>query len=194
MEGNLIIGIDPGVLGGIALMGRSGKVIETRRMPQFKGKKAGTDTSALCVYLRALALYNPTVAVERVGYLGGGDRSGPQGIATLARTAGLLEGLCVGLQLSYVEVAPQTWQTLLKHHGVSKVKTPKTATPKEREADKKAWKAEIVRAAQRYWPTADLVGSTRGNAVPHSGIADALWICEYVRLTVAGVPRMAGVV
>ncbi len=176
-----ILGIDPGADGGLAVMTIDGRVAETRRMPgsgpEIRDYLCGWDSEDVAVF------------VERVGYLGSGERSGPVGVATISRVGGLLEGICLGLRLSYTEIASQTWQKIL--FGVTRPpkvkKTGITKIDNKASADRsRQWKQSIIDAAARKWPTADLKGSTSPVAKSHSGVCDSLWIAEYGRLCLVG--------
>lgn len=176
----VVIGIDPGNAGGIVVMDLNGAVVDTYRMPVDKGNKTTVDLARLEKILQP-PRQKHLVLVEEQHSRGG---EGVAGMDSLMKAVGAIWGLCYAMRLPYEEVRPQAWQKIVP---ASKAKLPKSASKAERTKAQREWKVELVRAAKRRWPTADLIGSSHASAKDHSGIADALWIAEYARLRVVGV-------
>jgi hypothetical protein len=106
----MIIGIDPGVKGGMALLTSGGEVVEA--LP-FEGM----TRDALEMSFRAwrdtqdIRPENSLLVIEKVGYIKG---DGGKGSFTFGNIAGLLEGLGRGvLCLRPLFVYPMMWQSAL---------------------------------------------------------------------------------
>lgn len=96
----LIIGIDPGKSGGIAVIGESGSV-ETHKL-----KETEADASHFLSRFDSSSC-NPFAYLERVHSMPG------QGVASsfkFGQSYGFLRGLLVGIGIPFEEVTPQKWQ------------------------------------------------------------------------------------
>jgi len=98
-----VLGIDPGVRGGLALLNPDGAVSTT---VQFEGM---TETE-LAASVRSVSLSRPVCVIEKVGYIKG---DGAMGSFTFGKIYGLLRGLALGLNLEIVDVYPMMWQSSL---------------------------------------------------------------------------------
>jgi hypothetical protein len=167
-SGPVVIGVDPGQTGALAVLDLGGRVVRTTRMPVIKGagSKTELDGPAIIAWVRAIQATHEIrlVAVERT-------HSMPkQGLSSTyafgygcGRIRGILEVLCGAVEL----VPPEQWvRAVLKGQG--------------------GGKAATLQFARRRWPDADLVGSNHAGSKPSSGIADALVIAEYGRRSLVG--------
>lgn len=102
-----IIGIDPGALGGIAVLdGTSGEVVECVKMP----------STPMDIYLYLSKWGNKALCfIESVGYGMPGQSS--KATATFARHNGHLEMALLALGISTIKVGPAKWQKALGLSG-----------------------------------------------------------------------------
>ena len=102
-----IIGIDPGALGGIAVLdGTSGEVVECVKMP----------STPMDIYLYLSKWGNKALCfIESVGYGMPGQSS--KATATFARHNGHLEMALLALGISTIKVSPAKWQKALGLSG-----------------------------------------------------------------------------
>ena len=126
----IIMGIDPGTNGGIAVLDRDGKVLEVGKMPatpqdilDFLGEYSGQDVTA---------------ALEDVGHGIPGQSS--KATATFARHNGHLEMALLALGMPTEKVTPQKWQKVYQL-GSSKSCT------------KIQWKNKLKAKAQQLFPS-----------------------------------------
>lgn len=101
----MIIGIDPGVRGGMALLTDGGQVVETIPFKEMTERDLAASFSAW----NSLAP-NPSVWIEKVGYIRG---DGAMGSFTFGAIFGLLRGLALGNGWEPRYVYPQLWQAAL---------------------------------------------------------------------------------
>ena len=177
-----VIGIDPGLEGGIVVMDGESRIVSTHRMPTTPGKRKSLDFFEI----RALFERVPDsglVGIELVSPQG--NANGKVGTITAAKGVGIILGICLAMDLPTEEIPPQSWQRLIPG-GLPTA--PKGSTPAQQAAARAARKAVIIRHARLRWPTADLVGSKSPTAKVSSGIADACWIAEFARLRIVGRP------
>lgn len=160
-----ILGIDPGLDGGIAMMDGSRLVIE--QMPTTGGKKRSVDGGSLCVLLRGWIIDKPIehVFLERVGAMPG---QGVTSMFSFGEGYGVIKGVLSALHISYSLLSPQKWQNAI---GI-----PKSTDTKG---------AAATRAAQLF-PGVDFRASARCRK-PHDGMVDAALIAAYgVRVVGSG--------
>jgi crossover junction endodeoxyribonuclease RuvC len=152
-----ILGIDPGLSGGIAVLSPDGPWYEP--MPTVAAKKG--ELLNLSALVRLLSGRDIDIAyLEMVSARPG------QGVSStfkFGRSYGAIEGILTGLKIPYQLVTPQAWTKVI-HVGIEA-------------ADPKA-KSQI--AASRLFPSLDLRASVRCKK-PHEGVVDALLIAEYGR-------------
>lgn len=96
-----VLGIDPGVKGGLALLNPDGTVSTTVSLE-------GMTEVQLASAMRELAESRPICVIEKVGYIKG---DGPMGAFTFGKVYGLLRGLAMGLNLEIIDVYPMMWQS-----------------------------------------------------------------------------------
>jgi len=164
----MVVGIDIGKEGGIAVLSETGNVLLVRKMPLI-GREL--DPQSL-VEMIELAIGNSEAHIffEAIGPIFGVSKSS---FGQLMHQAGLIEGLCIAMKLPYTKVPPKLWQ---KHmfEGVPNMK--KTGSTSN---DTKNMAAV---AAKRIFPMQKL--STERGQKPHSGMTDALLIAEYGRRSI----------
>lgn len=164
----LIVGIDPGKEGGIAILTLTG-VESVRPMPLIGDEIDGAE-------LRSIILTYPTdsiiVGIEKVGARPG---QGSVSTFTFGHGCGIIEGVVQALAWPYVKVMPKTWQKVA-FEGISPI------TKIEKGKTKNDPKKMALVAASRLYPDVNLLASERCK-VPHSGIVDALLIAHYLKVT-----------
>ncbi len=147
-----IVGIDPGVTGGLAALGN---VVVLVPMPAVAGEPNAREVA---IWLQGIAPDH--VFIERA-------QSFPkQGVVSAFRYGtgyGMLRGICASLALPYTLVAPAKWHREII--GLSK-----DGTPKDR----------ALAAALRLFPGVNLRAPERSKKC-HEGLVDALLIAEFGR-------------
>lgn len=162
-----ILGIDPGLTGGIVLLSTERKIIEKWVTPTMeikkikRGKKAVSnivDIEAFHSILNSIKKNVYHCFLEKVGAMPG------QGVVSMfnfGRTFGVTESLLVANRIPYTLVHPATWSKEI--HGKLAGNDPKIKS-----------KAII----QDLYPHENLLASPRSK-IPHLGLVDALLISEY---------------
>lgn len=102
----MILGIDPGVQGGMALLLDGGAVVETRALSDLKEE----EIRALLAQWKSLGTVPPVVWIEKVGHIKG---DGAGGSFTFGRVYGFLRGVVRGLGMTPRDVYPMFWQAAL---------------------------------------------------------------------------------
>lgn len=163
----VVIGIDPGVGGGIVGLTEDGVVLAERMPTRLTGIKSREriDVKALTKMLHGVEGRIAMVALEELGLRPG---QSAQSNATSGRNHGRIETVLEMLELPHDLVQPQRWKKLLGVAG---------GTPDEQ-------KARAIALCQRMLPTLELVplGCKKAN----SGIADAGCLAMYARRIVGG--------
>lgn len=154
----MIIGIDPGLGGGIAVVGRMGNLIYAVNTPVFKIKgKTVLDIYAVAKLLAEYRLADRAV-IEQVGAMPG------QGVTSMFNfgfSTGVLHGALAALEIQIVQVTPQTWK---KHMRLP--------------ADKDAAR----RLAKSLWPKATCFDRVKDDGVAEAALI-ARWSIETDKLT-----------
>lgn len=167
----IYIGVDPGKGGGIVAFHADSNKVETFPIP-----KIGTeiDRIKLKFIFEDLKEKDPNtmVCLEEVHAIFG---SAAGATFSFGHTAGLIEGVLVGLNISCVLVQPKTWQKVC-FQGVSII-SKLTKTGKKRNDTK----AMALVAAQRLYPEVRLQKSERAKKA-HDGIVDALLLMHYLKV------------
>lgn len=136
----LIIGIDPGLTGALALVGKEG-LIDMQDMPVMPRSAGGTvksqvNAAGLHELLKGWATDHDKnefmVFFERVNAM---PKQGSASTFSLGHTSGIIEGVVCAYGLAHVVISPSHWK---KHFKLG--------------ADKDAARA----LAQRYYPSASL--------------------------------------
>ena len=149
-----IIGIDPGLKGGLFCIHPDSSTDMTV-MPVVKtGKKSWIDEAVL---LNWFTSHRPAqVFVELVHSM---PKQGVASMFTFGLGYGIARGICVGLGLSYELVTPQAWQRfMLAGHP----------------------RGSEYLVASRLWPQVDWKRTPRCTTF-HDGLVDAALIAEYGR-------------
>lgn len=149
------LGIDPGLSGGIALIHPDGVI--THRMPVMDGIDARTLHGVLREWSER---WNLATAVERVHSM---PRQGVSSTFTFGLGTGRIQGVLSSLGLEYLNPLPPKWKKL--------VLSQKFLHDKD----------GAVAFCRETYPSAELIPP--GCRVPHDGIADALCIAHYAKLT-----------
>ena len=110
----IVIGIDPGISGAIAVLFGDGTLASVHDMPTLKvGTKQQVDAAALAGLIPTCHAF-----VERSQAMPG------QGVTSMfnyGRSYGVIIGILATLGIPYEEVAPQTWKAVMMK-GASKEK------------------------------------------------------------------------
>ena len=155
-----ILGIDPGLDGGAALIAEDGILVEP--LPTIgAGKERCLDLHDLQRWLEPKVPDIGHAFLELPGMRPG--KNSMQSVLKVGRGVGQLEGLLHALGISYELVAPQRWCAEI-HRGIA--------------GDSPKSKSQI--AVRRLFPGVDLRASDRCTTI-HSGMMDALLIAEYGR-------------
>lgn len=159
-----IIGIDPGLSGGIAMLNiAEPQIIIYDVMPIINGEHRELDTTRI---YNLFKMYTEVhVVIEKAQSMPG------QGVAssfTIGRNYGILVGMLCGLKLPHSIVHPRTWQKVMFRDV--------------RHDDTK--QASLV-VSQRLWPNEDFKQSERCKKA-HDGITDACMLAEYGRRMLSG--------
>jgi len=157
-----VLGIDPGIRGGIALI--SGDyVVQTWQMPESEAEIAD--------------LFRRRIAPAGVGFclvefVHAFPEQGVHSVFTFGRNDGLLVGQLLAYEIEFEEIEPRTWQRAL---GISpRIKPPDGRKPivnyvaPETTTD---WKKRLQRVAQELFPEVAVTLQT----------ADALLLAECAR-------------
>lgn len=180
MNGQLVIGIDPGKKGAIAVLSLQG-VLEVRPMPLVAGGKKSRDEYDIRSIVEHMKGYRTDcrlVTIERSQPLSmipnpkgrpGADPFRPGSIAQFNRGVQRgFEWLLTALEIPFQLVPPRSWMKVM-HAG-----TPGTDT-----------KQRSIIAAQQLFPDVDLRRSPRCRKAD-DGIAEALLLAEFGRRTRSG--------
>jgi len=149
-----ICGVDPGLRGGIALVGMPAILCET--MPVLSTGKGSKQTLDLC-RLRAVLMRAKHVVIESQQPF---PRQGGCSNFTTGYGYGALQGLCTGLGIPFTCVRPQVWKRSL---GIVR-------------GDKE----QSIIVAKRLFPGVSLLPTPRCRK-ESDGIAEALLIAEWGR-------------
>lgn len=164
------IGIDPGRSGGIAFLDPEDRFVWAGKMPEtpqeFRNTIANIMQSRPATG-RARIIIELVWAMPRIERGGHPVSMGASTSFKFGKSAGLLEGVLVGMKLPYELVAPAKWQGPLGVRGLGTDKTDKKNAHKRR--------AEMLLAKGKYRSTQDL-------KITHA-VADAILLAEYGRLT-----------
>lgn len=119
MTASLILGIDPGLYGALALYDPdTGKLsvfdVPTLNVGVGKKRKIVVDEYALARSIDDVAATVSEVWLEKVGTMPG---EGPVGAFSFGRTYGLIRGICCANFLPIHDVTPQTWRASQKVVG-----------------------------------------------------------------------------
>lgn len=148
-----VIGIDPGLAGGIAVLDIDGNVVDIRKMPPTPQD----ILDCLRKYCGTTIFSNEVVCyLEKVGHGMPGQSS--KSTATFARHNGHLEMALLALGIQTNEVTPNKWE---KHYQLGK-STGRSKTE---------WKNKLKAKAQQLFPKEKVT----------LAVCDALLLAEYGR-------------
>jgi Holliday junction resolvasome RuvABC endonuclease subunit len=153
MSEKIIVGIDPGLSGAIAMLSWDGEVVLTAEMPIWQdGTKKAVKISGLFDILDPVEIH--MMAIEKVHSM---PKQGVVSAFTFGYGCGILETAAVAREIPYTHVTPQKWQ---KHmfEGI----------------DKELGKKRSAIVCAKRWPNLGKVSE---------GVADALCIAEWLRKT-----------
>jgi hypothetical protein len=163
----LIIGIDPGLDGGIAMLRGDGSVAAVCAMPTMPhpsgiGTRREYDMATIrrTIDMVKLSLGGIHVCLEKQQPF---PKQGGVSNYSIGHGFGLLEGLLCGMAVAYSVVHPRTWQKVMLG-GIGKGES----------------KSAAAIVATRQWPELDMRKSDKCKAA-HDGIIDALLLAEYWR-------------
>jgi len=157
----MIVGIDPGLKGGIATVELVCKTIfpHTVPMPVLKAAKGYVlDEATILSYVMNAEL----VVLELQGTR---PDEGRVSAFTAGTNFGILRGICSGIPVPYEIVHPRTWKS---EFGLN------------------SSKASAIAVCQALFPGVSLLRTDRCTK-PHDGMAEALLIAEYGRRKLQGV-------
>lgn len=153
----IIVGMDPGLSGGISILDQEKMSLEVHPMPTISnGRKDVLDPAGIARILVEAKV--DRACIEKVGAMPG---QGVTSMFSFGYGAGVLEGICAALQIPYSFVIPQTW-----------MKAVLSGLPKG-----VGEKASII-WCQRMFPKVDWRKSERSKK-PHDGMTDATCIAFY---------------
>jgi len=105
MMNESVMGIDPGVRGGVAVLSASGYPVFVEVF------KPGMTEAELCEILTKASMVCKICYMEKVGYIKG---DGAQGAFTFGKIYGLLRGILLGQGMEIKNVYPVMWQAKFK--------------------------------------------------------------------------------
>jgi crossover junction endodeoxyribonuclease RuvC len=164
----LLIGIDPGLSGAVAVLDEAGKFVAVHDTPTLQYRTAAKNGKQRHDYLlgsmvQVLDQYHDVVVagIEAAGIQprmlnGQAVQKGQMSLLHIGRGVGLWQGIMAALEIPFVVIQPAVWKRQFKLLGQEK-------------------KASLILAQQR-WPTAGLT------LQKHIGRSDALFLAEYTRL------------
>ena len=161
MSEDLICGIDNGVSGALAFLGRTpgSRPFGMIPMPvQSKKKGREIDMAALRNHLtgHCAPISRMTVILEEPG----GSKSA-SAAASMAASFGAIRGALQWAGAKIIRITPQKWQ-------------------KEMLGNCEDTKKRALAVARELWPDETFLASERSR-VPHDGMVDAALMCEYAR-------------
>lgn len=160
---HLVLGIDPGMKGGLAIFAPGATIPVVQPLPITSGR--WVDCRAIVELLGGIIDWSPMdtlVFIERVWAL-------PQqgGMEKFIKNAGMLLGLCQTMGFMWREVLPKEWKYALLpnvgEHG----------------------KAEAIAYCKQNYPSVSLMATPRSKK-EHDGMADAICIADYGRKLLCG--------
>lgn len=163
----IIIAIDPGQNGGIAVLNSdTRKILYRTKMPCIVDGEV--DVVRVAKILYKFKKQNAIVFLEKVQNIKGASS---RTTFAFGLNLGLMKGIIGALRMECHMVHPKTWQKVA-WAGV----TPKTK--KENGRDKTDTKATSLVSAKRLFPSEDFLATAKSR-VPHDGIVDAVLIGYY---------------
>jgi len=136
----LVLGIDPGLDGALALLDSELNLLEVWDVPTLELSRNGKakreiDVQALVDMVEGVVVYRPKVWIENSTPMPG---QGSASTFAFGKTFGLLYGVCAAKKLVIERVAPQKWKKAL-------------AVPKEKDGAR-ARASVLMPAHSTHWP------------------------------------------
>lgn len=177
-----IIGIDPGLDGGITIM-IDGNIINMISMPTIEEvtkKKLKSGKYAIRRHIDAYKLSDiifshkdATVFIEKVNpFFGMSSASSSR----MALSIGRIEGVLIGMGFMPEYVSPGVWQKRIWKDSDKVYRSKVDKKTKQGDIDTKK---TSLNAARRIFPNANFV--LKGKKIPHDGLFDSALIAEYGR-------------
>jgi len=159
----IIVGIDPGLKGAIAFIGK--KKVKVIPLPTLKLTKTKNclDENRIRDYLHKYKTKISCVFIEKSQAM---PKQGSVSMFNYGTGWGQLRGICCGLYLPYTLVHPKTWKKVMCK-------------------DMPASKEVSIITAKRLWPRVNLL-PTKKSRKDSDGMADALCIAEYGKRSLLG--------
>lgn len=152
----LIIGVDPGLSGGIAVLDENGKVVEVRKMPETMADIYNFLTNYSNLPSCCDKIYESVCYMENVGHGMPGQSS--KSTAVFSRHNGHLEMALLALRIPTNMITPQKWEKFYQ-------------LGKSSGCEKREWKNKLKAKCQQLFPNENIT----------LAVCDALLIAEYGR-------------
>ncbi|NUJ81918.1 hypothetical protein HUN39_18195 [Methylocystis sp. FS] len=107
----MILGIDIGAKGALALLSPTGELIEVADMPILRDGPANRPN--VSAPLLASVVYRWQASQAFVEYVGARPKEGPTGAFAFGRSRGIIEGVCAAAGLPVTFLTPPTWKRLI---------------------------------------------------------------------------------
>ena len=164
-----ILGIDPGLDGGLIMLNGVGDILEKRPMPVLSVKGKGKRNPDLPRIVELLQDLGPNITyLEKVSARPG---NGNVSMFNFGFGFGALVMGLTALSLPYVLVLPQTWCKVMHQTLPAKIKADKGIKAKQRS----------LMVFHQMYPELELRKPGQRKTTVHSGMMDALLIAEYGR-------------
>ncbi len=161
---SIIIGVDPGLDGGIARIRAGVGGVSAIPMPTIGTGRRKEYLPALVCELRFLDDAPVYMFIEKAQPY---PKQGVTSVFTYGRHYGIWIGICAALEIPLEEVTPRAWQKVMLGSRTGDTK------------------ARSVECAARMFPRVSLMRTGRCSK-PHDGMADALLIAEFGRRSLMG--------
>lgn len=161
-----IIGIDPGISGGIVVLNDRREIVYRTVMPSVEVKKQNKIKHMLDISkLHKIILELKSLETQTYCYLEKVNAMPKQGVVSMFNFGycfGAIEAIIIANSIPYNLITPQAWSKSL-HQGLSK-----DIDPKDRS----------ILVVKRLFPNVNLLATSRSTKL-HSGLVDSLLIAEY---------------
>ena len=150
----VIIGVDPGKKGGIAVIGENKEIISLTPMPLIGGKTIDANALANLFEVADSVMY-----IEKVNAM---PKQGVVSMFNFGFGCGLIEGIAAAFSIPYYKITPQTWMKIMHRGCDGKLDT----------------KSRSIQVVKRQFPNLSLLATPRSKK-DHDGMAEALLIALY---------------
>ena len=165
-----VIGIDPGLSGGICVVEMRGKtpvILDLIPMPIIKGKSKTLDLLSIFSFLGKWKTLDTKVSIEDQFILA---RQGMKANKTIYENMGMLKAACILNDLEYSLFKPKEWQAKVPSYPVPLILSKWTF---------EHTKVRSISAAMHIFPSVNLVPTSRSTK-PSDGLADCLLIALHL--------------